>query len=126
MVVAELAAHAITHGRVPGQDAELRLTAEPCGRHVRIEVSDARGERRPVMPQSERPDMDGGRGLALVEPLAGERSATERSGGPGKTVWAVVPCTAPHLFGPRADVPFGSHGLHVPGGIPPGQPRNRN
>ncbi|MFE9925960.1 ATP-binding protein [Streptomyces sp. NPDC005774] len=122
LVVGELAANAVTHGRVPGRDAELRLTAEPCGTLVRIEVSDARGERRPVMPQGERPDKDGGRGLALVEALAGEWGVTERLGDPGKTVWAVVPCTAPHLFGPRDDVPFGSHGLHVPGGMPPGQP----
>ncbi|MGJ3561087.1 ATP-binding protein [Streptomyces sp. INA 01156] len=80
LVVAELAANAATHGRVPGRDAELRLTAEPCGTLVRVEVSDARRERRPVMPQVERSDMDGGRGLALVEALAGEWGVTERSG----------------------------------------------
>ncbi|MEU6526042.1 ATP-binding protein [Streptomyces sp. NPDC046924] len=122
LVVAELAANAVTHGRVPGRDAELRLTAEPGGGLVRVEVSDARGERRPVMPQGERLDLDSGRGLALVEALAGEWGVTERSGGPGKTVWAVVPCTAPRPLGPCDDVAFGSHGLNVPGGMPPRQP----
>ncbi|MBL3670686.1 ATP-binding protein [Streptomyces sp. M2CJ-2] len=102
LVLAELAANAVTHGRVPGRDAELRLTVESCGRLVRVEVSDARGEQRPVSAQGEQPDMHGGRGLALVEAPAGEWGVTERSGDPGKTVWAVVPCTAPHLFGPRA------------------------
>ncbi|MGW5973820.1 ATP-binding protein [Streptomyces sp. NPDC055186] len=84
LVVAELAANAVTHGRAPGRDAELRLTAEPCGTLVQVEVSDARGERRPVMPRGERPDMDGGRGLVLVEALAGEWGVTERPGDSGK------------------------------------------
>ncbi|WP_406725210.1 ATP-binding protein [Streptomyces sp. GD-15H] len=83
LVVAELARNAVTHGRVPGRDAELRLTVEPCGRLVRVEVSDARGERRPVRARGERPDMDGGRGLTLVEALAGEWGVTERLG-PGQ------------------------------------------
>lgn len=126
LVVAELAANAVTHGRAPGRDAELRLTAEPCGTLVRVEVSDARGERRPVMPQGERSNMDGGRGLALVEALAGEWGVTERPGGSGKTVWAVVPCTAPRPLGPRDGVAFGSHGLNVPGGRPSRQPWHRN
>ncbi|MGW5970129.1 ATP-binding protein [Streptomyces sp. NPDC055186] len=43
LVVAELAANAVTHGRAPGRDAERRLTAEPGGGIVRVEVSDAGG-----------------------------------------------------------------------------------
>ncbi len=80
LIVAELAANAVTHGLVPGRDAELRLTVDPgCGL-VRVEVSDVRGERLPVMPQGERLDLDGGRGLALVEALAEEWGVTDRLG----------------------------------------------
>lgn len=86
LVVAELAANAVTHGRVPGRDALLRLHAE--GREtVRVEVSDARGERWPGPPD---PAGDGGRGLLIVAALAKEWGAVPRPGAPGKTVWAVV------------------------------------
>jgi anti-sigma regulatory factor (Ser/Thr protein kinase) len=93
LVVAELAANAVTHGRVPGRDAELRLSREPEGR-VRVEVSDTRGERRPrTGPVGERTDgeADGGRGLLLVAALSVDWGVCERTGGaPGKTVWAVI------------------------------------
>ncbi|MGV9939800.1 ATP-binding protein [Streptomyces sp. NPDC003401] len=46
LVVAELTANAVTHGRVPGRDAELRLTHDGEGRML-VEVSDVRGERQP-------------------------------------------------------------------------------
>lgn len=54
LLVAELAANAATHGRVPGRDFELLLgmiagCPEVLGR-LRIEVSDTRGERRPPGP----------------------------------------------------------------------------
>lgn len=48
VVVAELAANAVTHGRVPGRDFELRLTL-PTG-SLRIEVTDTRAERHPPGP----------------------------------------------------------------------------
>lgn len=41
-VVAELAANAVLHGRVPGRDFRLRLTLRTDGA-LRIEVTDARG-----------------------------------------------------------------------------------
>lgn len=63
LIVAELAANAVTHGRVPGRDAELRmLLCLPDLGLARIEVSDTRGE-------------------CLPRPTDGD---------PDKTVWAVV------------------------------------
>lgn len=90
LVVAELAANAVTHGRVPGRDAELRLSREAEGARVRVEVSDVRGERLPVPASDGGPLAEGGRGLALVAALAEEWGVAERQGAPGKTVWAVV------------------------------------
>lgn len=82
-IVAELAANAVTHGRVPGRDFELRLLLFPEGT-LRVEVSDARGERQlrfVTEPEGER-----GRGLLLVSLLARTWGVAER--GVGKTVWA--------------------------------------
>ncbi|GHG11106.1 ATP-binding protein [Streptomyces zaomyceticus] len=86
LVVAELAANAVRHGRVPGRDFEVRM--ERGEDHVRIELSDARGERRPV-PVG-RPD-EGGYGLLLVAALATAWGVKDRC--VGKTVWATVPLT---------------------------------
>ncbi len=94
MVVAELASNAVTHGRVPGRDAELRLMADRAAGLVRIEVSDARGERYP-WPEPAAPLADSGRGLLLVATLADAWGVTERLGGPGKTVWATVSTRTP-------------------------------
>lgn len=86
VVVAELAANAVVHGYVPGRDFELRLTAIGAD-GVRIEVSDARGERRPELC-AEATDAEAGRGLRLVEALAAKWGVAERM--VGKTVWAEV------------------------------------
>ncbi|MFJ7122232.1 ATP-binding protein [Streptomyces albogriseolus] len=75
LITAELANNAVTHGRVPGRDAELRLSREDGG-YIRVEVSDARGERLPET-------RDAG--------TAKEWGTAPRPGAPGKTVWAVVP-----------------------------------
>ncbi|MFE6058212.1 ATP-binding protein [Streptomyces sp. NPDC056431] len=85
LLVAELAANAVTHGRVPGRDFELVLTYMP-GLRLRIDVSDTRGERRPasVLPG---PLDEGGRGLLLVEALATRWSVLDRVP-VGKTVRA--------------------------------------
>lgn len=93
-IVAELAANAVTHGRVQGRGFELRLVQL---RHLadallRIEVSDARGERRPPEPGALRdpgPDESSGRGLLLVEALADRWSVRDRAPG-GKTVRAEI------------------------------------
>ncbi|MFE0137330.1 ATP-binding protein [Streptomyces sp. NPDC059037] len=88
-IVAELAANAVTHGRVAGRDFELRLTCEPPPDDgvVRIEVSDCRTESRPPLdPQLPSPEAESGRGLLLVAALASEWGVAERE--VGKTVWA--------------------------------------
>ncbi|MFJ2744404.1 ATP-binding protein [Streptomyces sp. NPDC087440] len=83
-VVAELAANAVLRGRVPGRDFSLRMV---LGDVLRIEVSDAKGERRPARQPDLLPHVaGGGYGLVLVEELADEWGVTDRN--PGKTVWA--------------------------------------
>ncbi|GAA2137990.1 ATP-binding protein [Streptomyces synnematoformans] len=88
-VVAELAANAVTHGRVPGRDFELRLTL--LGSAVRIEVSDALGWRWPPGPGQVGavpvPDGESGRGLLLVGELADRWAVLDRVP-VGKTVRA--------------------------------------
>lgn len=56
LITAELCANAVQHGRVPGRDFHVRLTAEADDRRLRVEVSDARAERRPAATVS--PDLD--------------------------------------------------------------------
>ncbi|MEU7283208.1 ATP-binding protein [Streptomyces sp. NPDC045431] len=85
LVVGELAANAVTHGRVPGRDFEVRLALSGDG-VLRIEVGDTRGERRPVVVAPE-PYGDGGRGLLLVAALADAWGVADRVP-VGKTVWA--------------------------------------
>lgn len=112
LIVAELAANAVTHGRVPGRDFELRLTlregdgapcAGPClptdtdardasrpARVLLIDVSDTRGERRPPRPREiavPGASAAGGRGLLLVEVLADRWEVLDRMP-VGKTVRA--------------------------------------
>jgi anti-sigma regulatory factor (Ser/Thr protein kinase) len=82
VLVAELAANAVTHGRVPGRDFELRLTLSADT--LRIEVSDARAEKR---PREVTPDGESGRGLLLVAALADRWSVHDRVP-VGKTVRA--------------------------------------
>ncbi|MET9882676.1 ATP-binding protein [Streptomyces sp. NPDC006430] len=88
VVIAELAANAVTHGRVPGRDFELGLTLRSDA--LRIEVSDTRGERRPPAPGAvpEPPPLaDTGRGLLLVQALAARWEVRDRVP-VGKTVVA--------------------------------------
>ncbi|MFD4141296.1 MULTISPECIES: ATP-binding protein [unclassified Streptomyces] len=89
LLVAELAANAVTHGRVPGRDFELTLTRAP-GAVLRIEVSDTRGEKMPPPPGRLSPPAPGetsGRGLLLVEALADRWCVLDRVP-VGKTVRA--------------------------------------
>jgi anti-sigma regulatory factor (Ser/Thr protein kinase) len=86
-VVAELAANAVTHGRVPGRDFELRLLRLPEG-ILRIEVSDTRGDRQ-LRFGAGAVDGEGGRGLVIVALLAPVWGITDRL--VGKTVWAELP-----------------------------------
>lgn len=88
VIVSELAANAVLHGLVPGRDFELRLVALPGT--LRIEVSDARGERGPdVRPF--RPGAESGFGLHLVAALATSWGVKDRV--VGKTVWAELATT---------------------------------
>ncbi|AXK36000.1 ATP-binding protein [Streptomyces armeniacus] len=85
LVVAELAANAATHGRVPGRDFEVRLSLDAYA--LRIDVSDARGERRPDGAVTPVDGAEGGRGLLLVEALADRWCVLDRVP-VGKTVRA--------------------------------------
>lgn len=96
LVVAELATNAVLHGRVTGRDFELRLRYDRAAGVVRVEVSDAHPG-RPATPEPPSPataEDDGGRGLLLVEAVAGRWGVEDRTG-PGKTVWAECAMEAP-------------------------------
>ncbi|MFB7509319.1 ATP-binding protein [Streptomyces broussonetiae] len=85
-IVAELAANAASHGRVPGRD--FRLTLYVVGATLRIEVTDTRGDCLPgVHPVA--PDAESGRGLLLVDALA-DRWGVAEGPTPRKTVWAEI------------------------------------
>ncbi|MPY51671.1 ATP-binding protein [Streptomyces acidicola] len=86
LVVAEFAANAATHGRVPGRD--FRLTLYVVGDALRIEVTDTRGDRLPQLGAAG-PDAESGRGLLLVETLA-YRWGTTDGPYPRKTIWAEI------------------------------------
>ncbi|WP_165986282.1 ATP-binding protein [Streptomyces sp. YIM 98790] len=94
--VGELAANAVTHGRVAGRDFQLRLATGPGTPRpavLRAEVLDARGERRPdpaaVPPALPPPDAEAesGRGLWLVGALAHRWGVRDHLPS-GKGVWA--------------------------------------
>ncbi|MEU9629597.1 ATP-binding protein [Streptomyces luteogriseus] len=90
-IVAELAANAVTHGRVPGRDFELRLAIVTGS--VRVEVTDTRsGPPRPPTPgavRSPRSLDEHGRGFVLVDALADRWEVIDREP-PGKTVRAEI------------------------------------
>ncbi|WP_346175571.1 ATP-binding protein [Streptomyces cuspidosporus] len=93
LVVAELTANAVTHGRGPGREDALLGLALIDG-WLRIEVSDMRGERRPAL-RTAAEDEEAGRGLLIVGALAERSGVTPRTGAPGKTVWAVLRADGP-------------------------------
>ncbi|MCX5198510.1 ATP-binding protein [Streptomyces sp. NBC_00249] len=83
LLVAELAANAVTHGRVPGRDFEVRMVL--LAGVLRVEVSDARRERRPQVRPAEY-QAESGYGLRIVDGLAVDWGVMDRV--VGKTVWA--------------------------------------
>nr|WP_275935733.1 ATP-binding protein [Streptomyces abyssalis] len=89
LLVGELTANAVSHGRVPGRDFRLRLSHAPEAGTVRIEVADANPEPPPARPVVPDPDEESGRGLLLVDILAA-RWGTSARHPVGKTVWAEV------------------------------------
>ncbi|MGW0882235.1 ATP-binding protein [Streptomyces sp. NPDC002671] len=90
-IVAELAANAATHDRVPGRN--FRLTLYVVGDKLRIEVTDTHGDRLPRI-QHPSAESDSGRGLVLVEALA-DRWGVSPGRTPRKTVWAEITVPAP-------------------------------
>ncbi|MBT2392318.1 ATP-binding protein [Streptomyces sp. ISL-1] len=97
-IVAELAANAIQHGRVPGRDFRLTVVLDADGM-LRIEVTDARADRMPTRPSTAEPDaqQESGRGLLIVDTLADLWGVDLSPGTPTrKTVWATLaPATPP-------------------------------
>ncbi|MFJ2132971.1 ATP-binding protein [Streptomyces sp. NPDC087849] len=89
LVVAELAANAVTHGRLEGRGFRLGLVPLPTAR-LRIEVTDPRGER--LLPAVLREAVEGGRGLIIVDALAADWGVRPYPPS-GKTVWAEVSAT---------------------------------
>ncbi|WP_073945977.1 ATP-binding protein [Streptomyces kebangsaanensis] len=85
LLIAELTANAALHGRVQGRNARLALILTPTT--LRIEVTDARGERPPVPTPDADADGESGRGLLLVASLADDWGCEPYRPG-GKTVWA--------------------------------------
>ncbi|MFD4787467.1 ATP-binding protein [Streptomyces sp. NPDC058459] len=94
-VVAELAANAVLHGRVPGRDFRLELGREDDGT-LRVEVTDARGERSPRVPEEAAELSDGGGGLRIVAAYAHRWGVVDAPAG-AKTVWAEL--KRPYLTG---------------------------
>ncbi|MFH9178066.1 ATP-binding protein [Streptomyces albogriseolus] len=88
LVVGELAANAVRHGRVPGRDFGLRLMLDETAGLVRAEVADAAADKRPPLATPlVPPEGESGRGLLLVDVLAA-RWGWEPREPVGKTVWA--------------------------------------
>ncbi|MFF1641098.1 ATP-binding protein [Streptomyces sp. NPDC058246] len=85
LVVAELAANAVVHGRVKGRGFRLTLAVGATDT-LRIEVADPRGDRRPL---ARRTADETGRGLLLVDALTA-RWGTEPWPPSGKVVWAEI------------------------------------
>ncbi|MGW2740925.1 ATP-binding protein [Streptomyces sp. NPDC001450] len=85
-VVAELAANAVLHGRVRGRDFRLGLKLYDDGT-LRIEVTDARGDRIPRTPDPADGAAESGRGLLIVAAHAHQWGVDEAPAN-AKTVWA--------------------------------------
>ncbi|MDX3519769.1 ATP-binding protein [Streptomyces scabiei] len=92
LITSELAANAVRHGHVAGRDFHVRLTEiDGCPHTLRVEVTDTRAERVPLLACPESPeDEESGRGLIIVDQLATRWAVDPRAGAPGKTVWAEV------------------------------------
>jgi anti-sigma regulatory factor (Ser/Thr protein kinase) len=83
LLVSELVTNALRHGQPP-----LWLGARTGRDGLRVEVHDGLGAATPVL-RDIRPDEPGGRGLRLVDALAGSWGAT--ADGDGKVVWFLLP-----------------------------------
>jgi anti-sigma regulatory factor (Ser/Thr protein kinase) len=93
LVVAELVANAVTHGRVLGRDFRLGLVLDLAAGLVCVEVTDTGDDRMPPNAPSlpPEPDAESGRGLCLVSALTSRWAVVPRADGrPGKTVCAEI------------------------------------
>jgi anti-sigma regulatory factor (Ser/Thr protein kinase) len=81
LLVSELVTNACRHGAAP-----YRLTLEPKGADLRVEVADSGAELPTVRP--DQPEVPGGFGMRLVEQLAGAWGV--RTDEVGKTVWLEI------------------------------------
>ncbi|MFZ3493969.1 ATP-binding protein [Streptomyces sp. 5.8] len=91
-VIAELAANAVLHGLRPGRSFRLSLVFDASSGFLRVDVTDARGDRLPATPSpavAPQALHAGGRGLALVAALA-DRWETLPFPPSGKTVRAEI------------------------------------
>ncbi|MFI1382974.1 ATP-binding protein [Embleya sp. NPDC020886] len=98
LVVGELAANAVLHGRVPDTDFALRLAYDRATGVVRVEVADAHPA-RPVCAPTTTGDAENGRGLLLISSVAACWGVAERSG-PGKVVFAEMDTREEEAPGP--------------------------
>ncbi|MCM2387307.1 ATP-binding protein [Streptomyces albipurpureus] len=88
-IVAELAANAAVHALVRGRGFRLGLRLDTTTGTLRLELTDARGDRALVPPGTASADSESGRGLLLVGALA-DRWGSEPYPPSGKTVWAEI------------------------------------
>jgi anti-sigma regulatory factor (Ser/Thr protein kinase) len=84
LLVSELVTNAITHTR-----GTVTLEIDCADHALSVTVSD--DEPREPQLQPERPLADGGRGLRMIESLAGSWGVRPRKGGQGKDVWFRLP-----------------------------------
>ena len=80
LLVSELATNSLVHAR---SDFEVAVTYPAPSGNLRVEVSD--GDQSRPAPQNPPPTAPHGRGLQIVESLAGSWGIVEAAG--GKTVW---------------------------------------
>ncbi|WP_338674037.1 ATP-binding protein [Streptomyces sp. SCSIO 30461] len=138
LVVAELAANAVRHARLSGRGFRLSLLWEP-GR-LRVEVTDARGERSLAADVvrdapgaagfSDAAEVGGGYGLVIVAGLAAAWGVRPRPPS-GKTVWADIdvgrgpeqPPGPPPVADPPAPKKAGATAPKARGAELPGGPR---
>jgi anti-sigma regulatory factor (Ser/Thr protein kinase) len=85
VVVSELVTNAVLHAAAPVR-LRLALAHPPEGSVLRIEVSD--GSPTPPRPRTPTRDLPDGRGLHIVQALAGRYGVLETT--EGKTVWAEI------------------------------------
>ncbi|WP_248002888.1 ATP-binding protein [Streptomyces sp. RLB1-33] len=95
LVVAELAANAVTQGQVKGRGFRLTLSADASDT-LRVEVADPRGDRQPLARRTASSTDETGRGLLLVDALTA-RWGTEPWPPSGKVVWAEIGLPHPVL-----------------------------